>query len=264
MEPETPVLAVKGVTKTFAGRDAGELVAVDDVSLRVASGEAVGLVGASGAGKSTVARIVASLVAPDAGRVVFEGRDLARMSRSQLRATRGRMHLVFQDPYASLAPGMDVGELVAEPLVIHEPLDRETRQRRVLAALEEVRLTPSGDYVDRHPHALSGGERQRVALARALILRPRLLLADEPTQMLDAPIRADLVRLLRELQRAHDMAMIYITHDLALASGFCERLLVMYRGRIVEQGPTDRVLAQPDHDHTRALVTAAGRLQPPA
>lgn len=244
-----PLLRLEGVTRRFTGRR-GTLTAVADVDLEVARGETVGLVGASGAGKSTVARLAARLLEPDEGRIVLDGDDLRTLDR---RTIGRRLHLVFQDPYGSLAPHLRVGRLVAEPLAIHGVPDR---RERVLAALEEVRLVPAARFVERHPHELSGGERQRVALARALVLRPDLVIADEPTQMLDASTRARLMDLMADVRDRHGTAFLYITHDLALARRFCERLAVMHGGRIVEEGPTDAVLSAPRSPHARALVGA--------
>ncbi|MPZ66087.1 MAG: ATP-binding cassette domain-containing protein [Pseudonocardiaceae bacterium] len=255
----TPMLAVQGLAVTF--RDAGRLVpALVDVDLEVAAGELVGLVGGSGAGKSTVARAVAGLVRADSGHIRFDGVDLASMSRGQLRRRRAQLHLVFQDPYASLPPSMPVGRIVAEPLVIHRIGDR---QRRVADALRAAHLDP-GRYSSRYPHQLSGGERQRVAFARALVTEPRLLLADEPTQMLDASLRAELADLMEELRASRGIAVLHITHDLALAQRCCDRLVVLHRGRVVEHGPTGAVLSHPEHPYTRALIDAARRLHHPA
>ncbi len=257
-----PLLAVEALSKTFRSHRGRHHVGCAEVSLTVDAGEAVGLVGASGAGKSTVARLVAGLLEPDTGRIVFEGRDLASLRPRDRRVARRRLHLVFQDPYLSLAPGLRVVDLVAEPLAIHRTDDRAGRRRRCLAALEVVQLTPAERYAVRYPHELSGGERQRVALARAVVDRPRLIVADEPTGMLDASIRADLVALMAALRAEHGIAYLHITHDLALAGASCDRLVVMAAGRVVEEGPSHRVLGAPAHPATSALVTAVRALQP--
>lgn len=247
------LLELDGVTKRF--RDRGrELTAVDDVHLSVRPGEAVGLVGASGAGKSTIARIAVGLLPPDEGRVLLDGHELDTLDR---REVGRRVHLIFQDPYGALAPHQRVERIVGEALAIHGIGDR---RERVVEALEEVQLTPASRVADRYPHELSGGERQRVALARALILRPELVIADEPTQMLDASIRADLLELMGELGRRHGIAYLYITHDLALAQDFCDRLAVLHHGRVVEEGPTEDVLTAPRSEHARELVEAVRAL----
>lgn len=249
----TALLRFEDVTKRFRTRG-GRITAVDRVDLTVEAGEVVGLVGASGAGKSTIARMAVGLTVPDEGRVLLGGDDLRQLDR---RAVGRRVHLIFQDPYGALAPHHRVGRIVGEPLEVHAIGDR---RRRVLQALEEVHLTPAGTLVERHPHELSGGERQRVALARALIIRPELVVADEPTQMLDASIRSDLLELMAELRRRHGMSYLYITHDLALAQDLCDRLAVLHAGRIVEEGPTSDVLSDPQSDHGRALVAAVRAL----
>ncbi|PLS75864.1 MAG: ABC transporter ATP-binding protein [Actinobacteria bacterium] len=251
------LLELRSVTKSFRG---GGLIAVDDVSLEVGSSETVGVVGPSGAGKSTVARLVAGLLTPDAGAIVFEGTDLATLGDAERRAVRRRLHLVFQDPYTSLAGHLRVADLVAEPLVIHGACDRATRTDLVAEALAAVQLAPAR-YLTRWPHELSGGERQRVALARALVLRPRLVIADEPTAMLDPRARAELLELMAELQARLATAYLFITHDLAVADHFCDRLVVMSRGAVVEEGPTESVVTRPRHPATAALVDAARRLQ---
>lgn len=253
------LLSVQRLSVSFRGAG-GRVPAVTDVDLDVAAGEMVGLVGGSGAGKSTVARAVAGLARPDSGRILLDGAELATLSRAQLREWRRQLHLVWQDPYASLPPTMRVGRIVAEPLVIHRLGDRE---RRVREALRAAQLEPDR-YATRYPHQLSGGERQRVAFARALVTEPRLILADEPTQMLDASLRVELADLMDELRASRGVAVLHITHDLALAQRSCDRLVVLRGGRVVEQGPTDAVLTRPEHDYTRALIAAARRLHHPA
>lgn len=262
-----PMLELREVSKTFPRTGVN---AVAGVTLTVAAGEAVGLVGASGAGKSTVARIVAGLVTPDSGAILLDGVDVAGLSRQARRRLRQRVHLVFQDPYSSLAGHLRVADLVAEPLVIGGPersLERaggrearEDRAVRVADALESVCLSP-GMYLQRWPHELSGGERQRVALARALVGRPDLVVADEPTAMLDPRVRAELLALMGDLQQTHGLSWLFITHDLAVADGFCDRLVVMADGAVVEEGPTADVVERPVHAATVALVSAARRLQ---
>ena len=251
------LLELRSVSRSFRR---GRLTAVDAVSLSVGNGETVGIVGSSGAGKTTVARLVAGLLEPDAGQVVFEGTDLAAADRTQRRAASRRLHLVFQDPYTALARHLRVADLVAEPLVIHGIGDRARRGALVAEALDAVRL-PADRYLRRWPHQLSGGERQRVALARALVLRPRLIVADEPTAMVDPRVRAELLGLMGELQAAFGMAYLFITHDLAVADAFCHRLVVMERGAVVEEGTAAEVVGRPRHPATVALVEAARRLQ---
>ncbi|CKH73447.1 dipeptide/oligopeptide/nickel ABC transporter ATP-binding protein [Mycolicibacterium smegmatis] len=246
------LLDIDAVSVTFDG-----VPAVTDVTLRVGAGETVALVGGSGAGKSTLARAVAGLVTPTSGCIRFDGVDLTTADRFRRRAARRGMHLVFQDPYASLPPNLRVGDIVAEPQLIHRQGDRESRRAAALEALERVRLSPAEDYAQRFPHELSGGQRQRVAFARALVTAPRLLLADEPASGLDASLRVEIVDLMTELATTTGMAVVHITHDLALAARSCDRTVVMCDGRIVESGPTARVLATPTHEYAAALVSAA-------
>lgn len=256
----SPVLAVEGLSVSFAERGSRQRVAaVVDVDLCVARGESVALVGGSGAGKSTVARAVAGLVTADRGRILLEGTDLIAASRADARRRRWALHLVFQNPYASLPPTLRVADIVAEPLLIQRLGDHAERCERVEQAMSAVRLDPVGRYLPRYPHQLSGGERQRVALARALVTRPRLILADEPTQMLDASLRLQLTELIAELSTEYGVAVLHITHDLALAQRSCARLVVMRAGRVVEQGATADVLNHPRHEYTAALVAAAAR-----
>lgn len=248
----SPLLEVDSLSVSFDG-----VPAITDVSLTLSRGESLALVGGSGSGKTTVARAIAGLVRPDAGRIVFDDVDLTNAGRRQARVLRRDMHLVFQDPYASLPPGMRVGDIVAEPMVIHRLGDRASRRGSALEALAAVQLTPAADFAERYPHELSGGQRQRVAFARALVTRPRLLLADEPTSGLDASLRIEIVDLMTELARTQDLAVVHITHDLALAARSCDDIVVMNEGRIVEQGRAAEVLATPSHRYTTALVAAA-------
>jgi ABC-type microcin C transport system duplicated ATPase subunit YejF len=229
--------------------------AVDGVSLRLAQGETLGIVGESGSGKSTLGRAVLKLL-PASGLVRFEDRNLLALDRAAMRPLRKRLQIVFQDPFGSLSPRMTIGEIVSEGLLVHEPgLPRSERSRRADAALEEVGLDPA--LRNRFPHELSGGQRQRVAIARALILRPRLVVLDEPTSALDRSVQAAVVDLLRDLQQKHALSYLFISHDLAVVRAMADEVMVMKAGRVVEQGPTERLLEQPREPYTRQLVEAA-------
>ncbi|MGQ0845523.1 MAG: ATP-binding cassette domain-containing protein [Sporichthyaceae bacterium] len=253
-EAPAPLLSVRGLSVTF--RQAGRPVyAVRDVDLDVGVGEVVGLVGESGAGKSSVARAVMGLVAAD-GRAELGGIDVLAARPRAARAARRAAHLVFQDPYASLPPSTRVVDVVAEPLRLAGVRDRDLRRARAGDALAAVRLDPEV-FGARLPRELSGGERQRVALARALVARPRLVVADEPTQMLDAALRLEVVDLLEELRHRHGLSVLFVTHDLALARRCCDRIVVMRAGAVVERGRTADLLAGPTHPYTAALVAAA-------
>ena len=252
MEVPAPALDVAGLSVSF-----GEVRAVESVDLEIAAGEVVGLVGGSGVGKSTVARAVAGLVTPDSGSIRLDGVELVGLSRRVARRHRRRLHLVFQDPYAALPPTSRVADIVAEPLVIHRIGTRAERRDIAGDALTAVSL--DSRYLTRYPHQLSGGERQRVAFARALVTRPGLVLADEPTRMLDAGLRRDMVDLIRDLADSQGVAILHITHDLALVERGCQRVVVMQQGRVVEHGRTTQVLDSPRHPYTAALIAAAQR-----
>ncbi len=257
--PREPVLDVVDVHKSFRarGRGAPRRAVLNGVSFAVGTGEAVGLIGGNGAGKTTIARLVAGLEQPDGGRILFEGREVWRAGRPAVRAARQRIHLVFQDPYDALPPSMRVDAIVGEPLRIHGVGTPRERAARVREALEDTALTPADRYLGRYVQELSGGERQRVALARAIILRPRLIVADEPTTMLDMSLRLALVTLMKRLGRQHEISYLYITHDLALARALCDRLVILDEGRVVEQGPSASVIERPAHASTARLVEAA-------
>jgi ABC-type glutathione transport system ATPase component len=260
------LLQVEGACKTFCtgfGRRRRTVAALDDVSLAVGEGEIVTLVGESGSGKSTLGRAVVGLERLDAGRTLFDGVEYARASERTMRRLRHNMHLVLQDPYQSLHPGMRVCRAVAEPLEIAGT--GNARSPLVAQALEEVGLRPAEDYLGRYPHQLSGGQRQRVVLARALVGRPRLVVADEPTSMVDATLRGTIVDLIRKLRDRYGIAFLVITHDLDLAGAVGEQVAVMQRGRLVECGPTRDVFSSPSDPYTKALLHAAtevGRLDP--
>jgi oligopeptide transport system ATP-binding protein len=232
-----------------------EIRAVDGVDLSVRAGETVGVVGESGSGKSTLGRAVLRLL-PSAGLVRFEDRNLAPLDRAALRPLRRRLQMVFQDPYGSLSPRMTAGEIVTEGLLVHEPsISRRERDRRAAQAFEEVRLDPA--WRNRFPHEFSGGQRQRIAIARAMILHPRLVVLDEPTSALDRSVQRDIVELLRDLQAAHALAYVFISHDLAVVRAMSDRILVMKDGRVVESGPAEVILERPREPYTRELVAAA-------
>ena len=262
------LIELRGVTKVF--RHQGlmresdlHIAALSNASLAVARGEIVCLVGESGAGKSTLGRVLVGLERPDSGQVWFEGHDLTTLSDRQLRKIRPRMHVIFQDPYASLHPGMRIEAVVGEPLAI-AGLNANAGAPRVREALEDVDLSPAGDFLRRYPHELSGGQRQRVALARALVGRPHFIVADEPTSMLDVSLRAGILNLVLRIRERYGIAFLVITHDLAVAQHVSDRIAVLFRGRIVELGTTADVINRPLHPYTIALLDAAEHFTPPA
>jgi oligopeptide/dipeptide ABC transporter ATP-binding protein len=260
---EPPILEVADLRKLFPvgrarlwrGRDR-YVYAVDDVSFQLGRGEVLALVGESGCGKSTLALTLMGLEKPTAGKLVFEGRDVTHVEGRELKQMRRHIQMVFQDPYESLSPLMTIGQIVAEPLVVHG-LAREKGEQaeRVRQAMEDAGLKPAEAYLNRLPHELSGGQRQRVVIAGALVLEPIVLLADEPVSMLDVSIRAEILNLLADLRARRGISILFITHDLATAAYFTDRVAVMYLGRIVEIGPTRDVLAAPAHPYTQALLS---------
>jgi len=243
------------VTKGFPRPVTTTVRAVDGVSFAVARGEAFGLVGESGCGKSTAARAVLRLIPPDAGRVRFAGIDVTDAQGPALQRLRRRMQIVFQDPYSSLNPRRTIGQTLTEPLGVHGLARGRAARGRAIALLEEVGLPPSA--YDRHPHEFSGGQRQRVGIARALSVEPELIVADEPVSALDVSVQAQVLLLLRDLQVRRGLTFVFVSHDLGVVRWFCSRVAVMYLGRIVEDGPVSRVFGAPRHPYTRMLRDAS-------
>jgi microcin C transport system ATP-binding protein len=220
----------------------------------------LGLVGESGCGKSTLGRLLLALLPPTGGRVFFGGEELTKLPRSRLKHLRRQMQIVFQDPFASLSPRLSIGQIVEEGLRIHKlggtPAERE---KLIVAALEEVGLDPETRH--RYPHEFSGGQRQRVAIARAMVLKPRFVVLDEPTSALDVSVQAQIVDLLRALQARHGLAYMFISHDLRVVRALSDAVIVLRNGKVVEQGPTERIFAAPREDYTKALIAAAFELE---
>ncbi len=247
------LLEVRGLTKRFATRR-GDLRALDGVSFDLERGATLGLVGESGCGKTTVARCLAGLERPTSGSMRLAGVELAGLTHRGWRPHRKRIQMVFQDPGGSLDPRQETASIVAEPLAIHGIGSRRERRVRALGLLESVGL--AAEHAQRHPHELSGGQRQRVAIARALALAPEVLVCDEPTSALDTRVQAQILELLRELQQRLGLAILFISHDLAVVREICREVLVLYLGRIVETAPAETLFADPHHPYTRALLSA--------
>jgi oligopeptide/dipeptide ABC transporter ATP-binding protein len=266
-QADRPLVEVRGLVKHFPIRGGilqralGVVQAVDGVDFTIRRGETLGLVGESGCGKTTTAHAVMRMLVPRSGSVEISGRDIAPLSERALRPLRREAQIVFQDPYESLDPRYRVRDTVAEPLVIHDIGSREDRTERVRLALEHAGLSPAELFLDRYPHELSGGQRQRVAIASALVLEPRLLVADEPVSMLDVSVRAGILDLLDDLRRS-GLGILMITHDLSTAAHYADRILVMYLGRIVEEGPARSIVDDPQHPYTRALISVVPRRYP--
>ncbi len=252
------LVALDKVTKHF-----GPVRAVEEVSLQIERGETLGLVGESGCGKSTLGRTVLRLYEPTAGTITFDGKDLTRLSQRALRPLRRNMQMIFQDPYASLNPRMSVGAAIAEPLEIHElETTREAREARVQELLARVGLR--GDAAKRYPHEFSGGQRQRIGIARALACKPQFIVCDEPISALDVSIQAQIVNLLEDLQTADTLTYLFISHDLKIVQHICDRVAVMYLGRIVELAEAKALYRTPKHPYTQALLSAVPRIDPKA
>lgn len=254
------ILKIENLKKYFAAdrglfsRVKHYVHAVDDVSFEIKRGKSLGLVGESGCGKTTTGKVIVGLEKPTDGKVYIDGKEISEYE-SKLEYHK-KVQMIFQDPYESLNPRMTIFDIIAEPLNIHNIGNLKEREEKVLKLLQDVGLTPPSSFLWRYPHELSGGQRQRVAIARALVLNPTFIVADEPTSMLDVSVRTGVMNLLMELQEKYNMSYLYITHDFAVARYMCDKIAVMYLGKIVEYAETEELLFNPMHPYTRALLTA--------
>ncbi|WP_058041790.1 ABC transporter ATP-binding protein [Streptomyces roseifaciens] len=258
-----PLLSVRNVTMTFPGKRgrAAPVRAVDGVSFDLAAGETLGLVGESGCGKSTTGRMIVRLLEPTTGSITYDGRDISRLGRRELKPLRKDLQMVFQDPHSSLNPRQTVARIIADPLLI-QGVPAAGARKRAAELMELVGLIP--EHIDRYPHEFSGGQAQRIGIARALATGPRLIVADEPVSALDVSVQAQIVNLMERLQRELGLAYLFIAHDLSVVKRVCDRVAVMYLGRIVEVGDKERVYAAPAHPYTQALLSAVPLPDPAA
>lgn len=256
----TPLLQVEGISKLFGrkGAGGGAVYAVRDVSFEQTKGQTLALIGETGAGKSTVARIVARLIDPDSGSVTVDGVDWLALRGEELRQKRAQMQMIFQDPYSSFDPRIHIGASVGEPLLVHDGLPRNERNERVAGLFQRVGLSPR--YMGRYPRELSGGQLQRAAVARALTTGPSLIICDEPVAALDVLVRAQTLNLLSDLQEELGLAYLFITHDLSVVQAFASSVIIMKAGEIVERGTVDEVYTNPVHAYTKSLLAAAPKI----
>jgi peptide/nickel transport system ATP-binding protein len=252
-----------GVRRIFHSTGSHYIKAVDDVSLTIEKGKVFVLAGGSGSGKTTLARLILRAIDPDSGSIVFDGEDITRNTGKKLRKFRVNTQMIHQDPYTSINPRMKIMDVIMEPLNIYNKQDsKQQRIEKVLKSLEDVRLEPAIDIAEKFPHMLSGGQRQRVSLARALVLKPKLIVADEPVSMLDVSIRAEILEIVKTLKDKFQISYLYITHDLSTARYIGDNIAIMFNGKIVEAGPIDRVLLNPLHPYTQALIDAVSEPNP--
>ena len=258
------ILEVKNLKKYFPVRkgllmrEVGQVKAVDDVSLSIKRGETLGLVGESGCGKSTLGRALIRLYEPTSGEVSFNGQNFLKLKGEQLRRERKHLQMIFQDPYASLDPRMTVGQILSEPFQIHGVLNTETRKAKVRELLETVGMKAS--HLNRYPHEFSGGQKQRICIARALALEPSLIVCDEPVSALDVSIQAQILNLMKDLQKKFNLTYLFISHDLSVVEHLCDRIAVMYLGKIVEIASREELFRNPQHPYTQALISAIPRI----
>jgi len=261
-----PLLQARNLCKTFqsgqsdfGSRAQGEVRAVDDVSLSIEPGETLGLVGESGSGKTTLGRILVRLIEPDSGSISLKDHDVFAARGSALRHLRRNMQIIFQDPFGSLDPRMTVEQIVCEPLTVHGEGDRRMRQTRASEMMRAVGMDASA--LNRYPHEFSGGQRQRIGIARALVLRPQFIVADEPVSALDVSVGAQIVNLMRTLQREFQLTYLFISHSLPVVRYLATRIAVMYRGKLVEVGTTEEITTSPRHEYTRSLLASTPELR---
>jgi len=262
----TEILKIENLKKYYIKKkifssDSSIVKATDRISFSIKKGEVFVLAGESGSGKSTIAKLILKAIPADEGKIIFEDQEIDEQKKN-LQKIRMNCQMIHQDPYDSINPRMKIKDIILEPLEIHNVGNKEERHRRLLEVLKEVKLEPVEEIMKKYPHMLSGGQRQRVVLARALALKPKIILADEPVSMLDVSIRAEMLELMKQLQEKYQISFIYITHDLATAKYFGQRIAILYLGKIVEIGPINQVLEKPKHPYTQALIDAISEPDP--
>ena len=260
------ILRVEGLNKNFTKKSffqskSSMVTAVNNVSFSLSKDEILAIAGQSGSGKSTIAKLILKAIEVDSGKIFFDGDEISDTS-SDLKKLRMNCQMIYQDPYDSINPRMKIFDIINEPLEIHRVGTKETRSEMVLDALRQVKLEPAQDIAKQYPHMLSGGQRQRIVIARALVVKPKVIIADEPVSMLDVSIRAEILELLNEIKKKNKISFIYITHDLATAKYFADRIIILYEGQIVETGNIIDVLTKPQHPYTEALIEAISEPDP--
>ena len=260
------ILRVEGLNKNFTKKSffqskSSMVTAVNNVSFSLSKDEILAIAGQSGSGKSTIAKLILKAIEVDSGKIFFDGDEISD-TPSDLKKLRMNCQMIYQDPYDSINPRMKIFDIINEPLEIHRVGTKETRSEMVLDALRQVKLEPAQDIAKKYPHMLSGGQRQRIVIARALVVKPKVIIADEPVSMLDVSIRAEILELLNEIKNKNKISFIYITHDLATAKYFADRIIILYEGQIVETGNIIDVLTKPQHPYTEALIEAISEPDP--
>ena len=260
------ILRVEDLTKKFKKKnlfsaDSDEITAADKVNFSLNHGEILAIAGQSGSGKSTIAKLILRAIEPDSGKIFYKNNEIKNNS-DELKKFRMKCQMVYQDPYDSINPRMTIQDIVNEPLEIHSIGTKEERQERVLETLRMVKLEPAEEIAKKHPHMLSGGQRQRVVIARAIVVKPEIIIADEPVSMLDVSIRAEILELMKEIQTKNEISMIYITHDLATAKHFADNIVILNLGKVMEVGPINKVLLNPENSYTKSLIAAISEPDP--
>ena len=260
------ILRIENLTKKFKknnlfSSDSNEIIAADKVNFSINRGEILAIAGQSGSGKSTIAKLILRAIEPDSGKIFYNNEEIKNNS-NELKKFRMKCQMVYQDPYDSINPRMTISDIISEPLEIHDIGTKKERKQRVLETLRMVKLEPSEEISKKHPHMLSGGQRQRVVIARAIIVKPEIIIADEPVSMLDVSIRAEVLELMKEIQLKNNISMIYITHDLATAKHFADNIVILNSGKIMESGPIDKVLTNPENSYTKMLIAAISEPDP--